>query len=84
MRLTVCELMELLSKAEPTATVTFRDIKGFTSTVEPIQDVIIREEFYPNNNMTSEQSVILVNRSLTRTVPRDEKYDEDDDEDDDL
>ena len=84
MRLTVSELMELLSKAEPTATVTFRDIKGLTSTVEPIQDVIIREEFYPNNNMTSEQSVILVNRSLTRAVPRDEKYDEDDDEDDDL
>lgn len=82
-RLKAHELIELLSKADPNATVTFKDIKGFTSTIEPIQDVIIREDKYPANHMEATQSIILVNRSLTATKEIVEDTD-DDDEDDDL
>ena len=80
-RLTAEELIELLSKADPKATVTFKDIKGLTSALEPIQDVIIREDKYPASSMCSTQSIILVNRSLTQTVESD-KYDDDDEDED--
>ncbi len=80
-RLTAEELIDLLSKADPKATVTFKDIKGLTSVLEPIQDVIIREDKYPASSMRSTQSIILVNRSLTQTVESDKYDDEDEDED---
>lgn len=80
-RLTAEELIDLLSKADPKATVTFKDIKGLTSALEPIQDVIIREDKYPASSMRSTQSIILVNRSLTQTVESD-KYDDDDEDED--
>lgn len=85
-RLTAEELIDLLSKADPKATVTFKDIKGLTSALEPIQDVIIREDKYPASSMYSTQSIILVNRSLTEKIfnrnVESDKYDDDDDDED--